>query len=82
MERWRGYLPSRWKILINKIKDIEKEIEGMENKEDVDYRLHWVGNILVKIKTSYVNLWKFRDGTIPTHEGLSLKCRQWQHMIG
>lgn len=40
MERWRGYSLSRWKILINKIKDIEKDIEGMENKEDVDYRLH------------------------------------------
>lgn len=40
MERWLGYSLSRWKILINKIKDIEKEIEGMENKEDVDYRLH------------------------------------------
>lgn len=40
MERWIGYSLSRWKILINTIKDIEKEIEGMENKEDVDYRLH------------------------------------------
>lgn len=40
MERLIGYSLSRWKILINKIEDIEKEIEGMENKEDVDYRLH------------------------------------------
>lgn len=29
-----------------------------------------------------MNLWKLRDGTIPTHEGLFLKFRQWQHMIG
>lgn len=27
MERWIGYSLSRWKILINTIKDIEKEIE-------------------------------------------------------
>lgn len=40
MERLIGYSLSRWKILINKIKDIEKEIEGVENKEDVDYGLY------------------------------------------
>lgn len=75
---------SRWKNLINNIEDIEKEVESMKNKEDVDYRLHLGGNIFVSIKTPYwcVNLRKFRDGTIPTHEGLSLKFGQWQHMIG
>lgn len=36
---------SRWKNLINNIEDIEKEVESMKNKEDVDYRLHLGGNI-------------------------------------
>lgn len=30
-------LLSCWKNLINNIEDIEKEVESMKNKEDVDY---------------------------------------------
>lgn len=75
---------NRWKNLLTNIEDIQKEIDGITNEDDVDYRLHLGGNIFVTIKTPYrcVNLPKFRDGTIPTQEGISLKFGQWQHMIG
>lgn len=72
---------SCWKNFITNIEDIEKEIDGMKNKYDITTKIHLGGNTFVKTPYRCVNLRKFRDGTIPTQEGLSLKFGQWQHMI-
>lgn len=64
---------SCWKILITNIEDIEKEIDGMKNKYDITTKIHLGSNTFVKTPYRCVNLRKFRDGTIPTQEGLSLK---------
>lgn len=31
---------NRWKNLLTNIEDIQKEIDGITNEDDVDYRLH------------------------------------------